>query len=143
MVPRPPDATHPHAPTPGLRILIADDDHDCRDSLEDAIRSFGYSCATARDGAEAWDMYVADRADLILADWKMPCVDGLQLCLRVRADDAERPYTQFVFVSADADEAHILTGMRAGADDYLVKPLDLGKLEARLVIAERAVKLRR
>jgi two-component system cell cycle response regulator len=122
-----------------LKVLIADDERDCRDFLEEAVRSLGYSCSIARDGLEAWELYEADRADVILCDWRMPRLDGLGLCKKVRGDDAERPYTHFIFVTANGDKAHFIHGMHAGADDYIAKPVDLDELEARLEAAGRVV----
>jgi len=56
------------------------------------VRLLGYECRSAKDGLEAWGMHEADRADVILSDWKMPRMDGLELCRRVRAGDG-RGYT--------------------------------------------------
>jgi diguanylate cyclase (GGDEF)-like protein len=137
------DASRPVEPAELLRVLVVDDENDCRASLECAVRSLGHSCSTARDGVEAWEKYEADRADVILADWNMPRMDGLDLCHRVRGDDRGRPYTHFIFVTGNDDKAHFIRGMRAGADDYLAKPVDLDELEARLEAARRSVMLHR
>jgi two-component system cell cycle response regulator len=133
----------PAAPITGLTVLVADDDADCRSVMEGAVRSLGYSCSTARDGVEAWEMYEANRADVILSDWQMPRMDGWTLCRRVRADDSHGAYTHFIFVTGNRDKAHFLDGMRAGADDYLAKPVDLDQLEARLVAAQRVITVHR
>jgi two-component system cell cycle response regulator len=124
-------------------VLIADDDQDSRDVLEDAVRSLGFSCSTARDGVEAWESYEADRADVILADWQMPRMDGFHLCLKVRGDDPTLSYTHFIFVTGNDDKAHFIDGMHAGADDYIAKPVDLDELQARLEVARRVVMLHR
>ena len=126
-----------------LKVLIADDERDSRDFLEEAVRCLGYSCSIACDGFEAWEIYEADRADVILSDWRMPRLDGVGLCKKVRGDDAERPYTHFIFVTANGDKAHFIHGMHAGADDYIAKPVDLDELEARLEAAGRVVALQR
>jgi two-component system chemotaxis response regulator CheY len=126
-----------------LKVLIADDDESCRDSLQDAVRCLGHSCNAARDGIEAWEMYEADRADVILSDWKMPRMDGLRLCQKVRMRDSERFYTHFIFVTGNSDKAHFIHGMHAGADDYISKPVDLDELQARLEAARRVVLLHR
>ncbi len=126
-----------------LKVLIVDDDQDCRDALEGAVSSLGFSCRLARDGLEAWEMYEAERADIILSDWKMPGMDGFDLCQKVRSDDSGRPYTHFIFITANDDKAHFIEGMHAGADDYIAKPVDLDELEARLEAAKRLVLLNR
>jgi two-component system, cell cycle response regulator len=130
-------------PMEPLKILVVDDEEDCRDALETAIRALGHSCTTACDGLEAWESHEADRADVILSDWKMPRMDGFGLCQRVRADDSSRSYTHFIFTTANDDKAHFIHAMHAGADDYLAKPIDMDELEARLVAAGRVVALNR
>jgi diguanylate cyclase (GGDEF)-like protein len=126
-----------------LRVLVADDDRDARDVLEGAIRCLGHSCAVARDGLEALEMQHADRADVIISDWKMPRMDGLELCRQIRADDAALPYTHFIFVTGNSEKAYSVEGMRAGADDYFVKPIDLDELETRLTVAGRMLLVNR
>ena len=130
-------------PAEALKVLIADDDQDCRDTLEDAVRGLGFACITARDGVEAWEMHEAERADVILSDWRMPRMDGLGLCLKVRGDDPIHPYTHFIFITANDDKAHFIDGMHAGADDYIAKPVDVDELRARLEAARRVVMLHR
>src|ERR1700729_3974390 len=87
------------APQVVLKVLVADDDEDCRDTLSTAVRALGHGCTTARDGVEAWKMYEADRPDVILSDWKMPLMDGLHLCQKVRQGDSSESYTHFIFVT--------------------------------------------
>jgi two-component system cell cycle response regulator len=137
------DASRPAAPSKALKVLIADDERDCRDTLEDAVRCLGHSCSIARDGVEAWEMHEANRADVILSDWKMPRMDGVGLCKKVREDDTDQSYTHFIFVTGNGDKAHFIDGMHAGADDYISKPVDLDELEARLEAAGRVVALHR
>ncbi len=135
--------TESHAPPAPLNVLVVDDERDCRDSLELAVRGLGYSCTLAGDGLEAWERYEAEGADVILSDWKMPRMDGLGLCKKVREEAPERPYTHFIFVTGNSDKAHFIHGMHAGADDYIAKPVDLDELQARLEAAGRVVALQR
>jgi two-component system cell cycle response regulator len=121
-----------------LRVLVADDDADGRHGLELAVRSLGHSCVVARDGLEAWEMHQADRADVILSDWRMPRLDGIGLCRRVRSE-LRNAYTHFIFVTGSSDKAHFIEGMHAGADDYITKPVDLDELEVRLEVSRRVV----
>ncbi len=126
----------------GLRVLVVDDDDESRLVLERAIERLGHPCSSARDGEEALRLHRAEPFDVIIADWVMPGVDGLELCRRTRGSD-ERPYTYFIFATGLGDKRHMLEGMRAGADDYLTKPIDLDQLEARLVSARRVISLHR
>jgi two-component system cell cycle response regulator len=126
----------------GLKILIVDDDKAVLEALESAIVSFGHRCRTATDGLQAWQLHQAERADVILSDWDMPGIDGIELCRRTRVA-ADETYTYFILMTAFADKAHFLRGMQAGADDYQIKPIDLDELQARLVSAERVVSVYR
>jgi diguanylate cyclase (GGDEF)-like protein len=127
----------------GLKVLIAEDDPNSRQGLETAVRSLGHSCAVARDGLEAWEMYQAERVDVVLADWNMPRLDGIALCRRIRSNGSDLAYTHFIFVTGSSDKAHFLEAMHAGADDYITKPFDLEELEVRLEVARRAVTMQR
>ena len=126
-----------------LKLLVVDDDRDARESVEIAVRDFGFSCTLACDGVEALEAHARDRADVILSDWRMPRMDGLELCRRVRAEDTQGSYTHFIFVTGNDDKRHFVEGMRAGADDYIAKPFDLDELEVRLAAARRVVTLQR
>lgn len=126
-----------------MRVLIAEDDAVSRVILNRAIEKFGHECLTAEDGAEAWDLYQkTPEIDVVISDWMMPGMDGLELCRRVR--ETETPwYTFFVFLTALGDKEHLLEGMHAGADDYLAKPLDREQLQVRLIAASRVTSLHR
>jgi diguanylate cyclase (GGDEF)-like protein len=126
-----------------LRVLAVDDDGDVRDAIALTVRSLGHWCAVARDGLEAWEKHGVDRADVVISDWKMPRMDGIELCRRIRRHDSALAYTHFIFVAGNADKAHALEGMRAGADDYLVKPIEIAQLETRLEVARRMATFRR
>jgi DNA-binding response OmpR family regulator len=125
-----------------MRVLIAEDSPLERGMLQDAVGVLGHECLAAADGAEAWQLYCEVGADVVISDWMMPAVDGLELCRRVRAED--RPtYTYFIFLTRLEDRPHALLGMQAGADDYLAKPLDLDELQLRLIAASRVTALHR
>lgn len=128
---------------PRLKVLVVDDDAASREAIQRAVVSFGHDCRAASDGAEAWRIHQAARADVILSDWQMPNMDGLELCRRTRTVGSDDGYTYFVFMTAFEDKTHFIAGMNAGADDYQTKPIDLDELQARLVSAERVVSLYR
>lgn len=131
-------------PTPGrtgtrsLRVLVVDDDPDSRHLLEEAVERLGHRSTTACDGLEALAMQQAEPADVILSDWDMAGMTGIELCRRVRAQESVE-YTYFAFMTGFDDRAHLLEGLRAGADDYLTKPVDLEELEVRLLSAVRVL----
>ena len=126
-----------------LRILIVDDEPDSRDLLATAGHRLGHDCATAADGAQALALHRESPFDVIVSDWMMPVMSGLELCQQIRDFDGEEGYTFFVFTTGLREREHAVTAMRCGADDYLVKPIDLGAFEVRLLAAERLVGLHR
>ena len=131
-----------HNPGNPLKILVAEDDSVSRFMTVKALEQLGYACTSATDGQDAWDKFIRDGADVVISDWMMPRVDGIELCRRVRARE-DRGYTYFIVLTALAEREFRLTGMRAGADDYLAKPLDREELLLRLIAAERVTKLHR
>ena len=121
-----------------MRILLVEDDEQTRNALAKAVRSFGHTCETARDGLEAWDIHQRAPADVIISDWSMPRMSGDELCQAVRLRDGSH-YTHFIFATGRGAREDVLRGMRVGADDYLIKPIDLDQLELRLAAASRVV----
>jgi two-component system, cell cycle response regulator len=105
-----------------------------------ALVQLGHECSLASDGAEAWALYQSQHPDVVISDWMMPGLSGPELCRNIRGDAAgEYPY--FILISVQDAREKVLEGMGAGADDYLVKPLDPGDLQARLIAAERVTAL--
>ena len=126
-----------------MKILIAEDDAVSRKILRRAVEKIGHECLAAADGEEAWTLYKENPdLDVIISDWMMPGVDGLELCRRVRGDNRDR-YTYFIFLTALGNRDHLLQGLDAGADDYLSKPLDRDELRMRLTSALRVTDLHR
>jgi len=125
-----------------MRVLIAEDDAVSRRILQRAVERFGHTCQTAVDGAEAWQAYQDASFDVVITDWVMPRVDGVELCELIRAHPGPC-YTYVVLLSVLSDRGHFLKGMQAGADDYLTKPLDAEELQARLAAAQRVTSLHR
>jgi two-component system cell cycle response regulator len=123
-----------------MKILIADDNATSRRIIQMVPRVLGHDCHVAGTGDEAWDMFVSLRPDVVISDWKMPGLTGVELCRRIRAHDDAR-YTYFIMVTGQGALDQILEGMNAGADDYLVKPLDPDNLKVRLVAATRVTSL--
>jgi diguanylate cyclase (GGDEF)-like protein len=122
---------------------VAEDEDSAREALVMAVRILGHDCRGARDGLEAWELHQQERADVILSDWQMPRMDGVELCRRTRGGDSEGAYTYFIFMTSFADKDHFVRGMDAGADDYHTKPVDLDELRARLASAGRVIALYR
>jgi diguanylate cyclase (GGDEF)-like protein len=123
-----------------LKVLIADDTPVPRLILERTLASLGHETASAGDGTEAWALFREFRPDVVLSDWLMPGMDGIELCRRIRSQDGGH-YTYFVLLTAMTELEHAVTAMTAGADDFMVKPLDRSRLEATLIAARRVTAL--
>jgi diguanylate cyclase (GGDEF)-like protein len=123
-----------------VKILIADDDHASRRIIQLIPRVVGHECHVVTDGTEAWEEFQRLLPDVVISDWKMPGLTGLELCRRIRSHDASG-YTYFIMVTSQGDLDQINDGMNAGADDYLVKPLNPDDLRMRLVAASRVTSL--
>lgn len=125
-----------------MNILVVDDDPVARALLEALLKPQGHTVALAGDGQEAWEQSRLFRYPVVIADWMMPQLDGLELVRRLRGAGDER-YTYVILVSAQGGRGRYLEGMAAGADDFLTKPIDADELRARLHVAERILGLRR
>src|SRR5919201_3124931 len=127
-----------------MNVLIAEDDAMTRLMLQRAVEHQGHACLVAQDGLQAWQLLQAHRVDVVISDWLMPLVDGIELCRRVRKQmEGVSSYTYFIFLTSLDDKEHMLAAMQEGADDYLAKPLDRIDLHARLQAAARVTSLYR
>jgi two-component system, cell cycle response regulator len=131
------------APRPAnspLRILVVDDDAAALQLLERYLRNAGYDVVTAANGAEALNIDLAVAPQMIITDWMMPELNGLELCRRLRA----HPDLGFVYVivlTAQAERDRVVEALNAGADDYLTKPYGREELLARVRAGQRIVHL--
>ncbi|MCC7369311.1 MAG: response regulator [Chloroflexi bacterium] len=125
-----------------MRVLIAEDDAVSRRILQRTLERFGHECEVTTNGAEAWQAYQDAPFDVVITDWVMPQLDGVELCSMIRANPGAC-YTYVILLSVLNDRGHFLKGMQAGADDYLAKPLDPEEMQARLAAAERVTTLHR
>jgi two-component system, OmpR family, response regulator MprA len=112
-----------------MRILVVDDEPAVREAIERALRLEGYEVAVAADGCEALERIDLRPPDALVLDLLMPRVDGLELCRRLRHSGDRTPVLMLTARDAVADR---VTGLDAGADDYLIKPFALDELLARL-----------
>ncbi|MDJ0522084.1 MAG: response regulator [Planctomycetota bacterium] len=125
-----------------MRILIADDQVIARRILEEAVGDLGHEVTVVCDGREAWDQLTATRYDVVISDWVMPRIDGIELCRRIRGRKGE-PFTYVMLVSARNSTEDVVKGIMAGANDFMTKPIERAELRARLHAAQRAVDLER
>lgn len=124
-----------------MRVLIADDSVVSRHLLEASVRKWGYEAVVACDGDEAWRILQGENPPaLAVLDWMMPGMTGLDLCRLIRQQDHE-PYTYILLLTSKGLKEDLLTGMDAGADDYVIKPFDSNELQVRLRAGSRIVSL--
>ena len=112
-----------------MKVLIVDDDRSLRDALRRALVLAGYETASAENGQDALTKVAGATPDALVLDIGLPDVDGLEVCRRLRGAGNRVPI--LMLTARDAIEDRI-DGLDAGADDYLVKPFDIGELKARL-----------
>jgi two-component system response regulator MprA len=112
-----------------VRILVVDDDRAVREALRRALTLGGYEVQCAADGAQAIELVAQALPDAVVLDIGMPDIDGLEVCRRLRRLGNRVPILMLTARDAIADR---IDGLDAGADDYLVKPFDVGELRARL-----------
>jgi len=126
--------------TPDIRILIVEDDPFFQRVLLKRLAAEGYQVQAASDGREGMKAIVTYEPDLVISDWMMPHVDGLELCQSVKTGLRESsPY--FILLTAKGEISDKLLALDTGADDYLVKPCDQGELLARVRAGLRIVLL--
>jgi two-component system cell cycle response regulator len=124
-----------------LKVLIVEDDPVTQRLLEVFLRKWGYDVHITSNGEEALEELIKpDSPNLILSDWMMPGIDGLELCRRIRALN-RLDYVYFIILTAKGKKEDVVEGLEAGADDYLVKPFDQEELKYRVKIGERILNL--
>jgi len=125
-----------------MKVLIAEDDPVSRRLLESYLKKWGHDVVVAVNGGEAWRQFEQQEFPLVISDWMMPEVDGLELVRRIRGH--QRPgYAYIILVTEKSQKEDIVAGMDAGADDFVTKPFDRDELHARLRAGERIVALER
>jgi two-component system cell cycle response regulator len=125
-----------------MRILVAEDDSVSALILQRALEKMGYEVTVVGDGLEAWDLIIREDFRLVISDWMMPNMDGVQLCRRIRSR-TDYPYVYLILLTAKGAREDRFEGMEAGADDFLVKPLDATELTARLKVARRILSMQK
>ena len=126
-----------------MKVLIAEDEPVSRRLLESFLRKWGYDVLVTCDGSEAWEaLNETESPNLVVSDWMMPGMDGLELCRKIRGMDRSG-YIYFILLTAKGRKKDVIQGLEAGADDFLIKPFDKEELQYRIRIGERIIELER
>lgn len=125
-----------------MKILIAEDETVSRRLLQSFLTQWGHEVVQASDGDEAWRLFERDDFPIVISDWMMPKVDGLELIRRIRAQERTK-FVYTILLTGRSDKRDIVVGMEAGADDFVSKPFDYDELRVRLREGERTIRLER
>jgi two-component system chemotaxis response regulator CheY len=123
-----------------MRILIVDDDRLSLRLLEHSLAEWGHDVVACHDGLEAWQRIEGAGVNVVISDWIMPGLDGLELTRLIR-ERLATPYIYVLLITSHEGREAFLTAMAAGVDDYLTKPLHLAELRARLAVGARVISL--
>lgn len=123
-----------------IKIVFADDDIVARKLVLKLLSDLDFNILIAENGIEAWKLLKASGARILVTDWVMPGLSGLDLCRKIR-EEYVGSYIYVILVAAKGSAEDTIEGLKAGADDFLVKPLDVGELKARLRTGLRIIKL--
>jgi DNA-binding response OmpR family regulator len=125
-----------------MRVLLAEDEAVSRRLLQSYLEKWGHEVVATESGAEAWKLFQDEDYQMVMTDWMMPEMDGLELIRRIRA--ARRPlYVYAILLTARSHKEDLVKGMEAGADDFVAKPFDRDELRVRIRAGERIVQLER
>lgn len=121
-----------------IKVLIADDDTPTRILLRAAVSQWGYEVVEAADGEEAWNILQQPNVpQLLIVDWLMPKLDGIDLCRRVKQEIKHYPY--IILLTQLTGTTNIVKGLEAGADEFLSKPFNMAELQSRLSVGARII----
>ena len=127
-----------------MKVLIAEDDRATQLRLKTDLVAWGYEPVVAPNGREAWELFKAGDFPLVISDWMMPEMDGLELVRQIRSrSDKSSGYVFVILLTAQGDTSKLVEGMDAGADDFVAKPFERDELRVRLRAGQRIVELER
>lgn len=125
-----------------MQALVVDDSAVYRKLIGDHLRGWGFGVTLAETGSEAWRILEQpDAPKLVLLDWVLPDLDGIELCKRIRQAGLSGPYVYVILLTSKEGRQNMLEAMQAGADDYLVKPFNEMEMKARLLVGKRILDL--
>ncbi|MEW6130721.1 MAG: response regulator [Acidobacteriota bacterium] len=123
-----------------MNILLAEDDSSSRKILHEMLAELGHQVTVCEDGKAAWEAFQRNDYRLVVSDYSMPHLNGVELCQKIRS--ANNPHhTYFILQTSCSEKSALLKALASGVDDILLKPVDLHKLRAKLEVAEKFFEL--
>ncbi len=119
-----------------MRVLIAEDEMLSRRMLTRDLQKLGFEVDAAENGRDAWEKFQRNTSQIVVTDWMMPEMNGIELVKRIRGVEREE-YVYVILLTARTEKTDLIEGMEAGADDFIVKPFELEELRVRLRAGER------
>jgi len=126
-----------------LNILVAEDDAVTLKMLQHFLKKWGHRVISAQNGSEALEKFLSSEVDIVITDWIMPEMDGLELVGHLRGRRNDTPFVYIVLLTTRSEKEDIVKALDAGVDDYIVKPFDPDELRARVNVGKRTVRLER
>ncbi len=127
-----------------MNILIAEDDAITLRRLQHFLEKWDHHVTTAANGVEALEKFLNQDVELVITDWMMPGMDGMELVRQIRSDSRDKPYVYTILLTSRGEKEDVVKGLsEVGVDDYVVKPFEPDELRARLSVGERTVRLER
>lgn len=120
-----------------MKILVVEDEPVFRKTLQHLLSEQGHEVSSAPNGLVAWEMFQADPVRVVISDWMMPEMNGLELCRKVRGCEQATDYCYFMLLTANSGRKEYEEAMSGGVDDFLAKPVDAHELFIRLRVADR------
>ncbi len=126
-----------------MKILVADDESLARNLLQFQLEQWGHSVLSAENGAQAWELFQSHDFQIVITDWMMPEMTGIDLLRKIRASDRAGYVYVILLTSTKRAKEDLVTGLTTGADEFLTKPVDPAELQARLQPSLRIIDLER
>lgn len=124
-----------------VKIVVADDSALYRGLIRDTLKHKGHEVRVATNGREAVELVSEYRPPVLITDWEMPDMNGIELSKMIRKDPL--PFVHIILLTANSDKEQVVEGLQSGADDYLTKPFHPGELVARVAVGLRMAELTR
>ena len=126
-----------------MNILIVEDEIITLQRIQHFLERWGHHVFTAKNGLDALEKFLSSKVDLIITDWMMPEMDGLEFVRNIKGQSGDNPYAYIILLTSKAKKEDMVKALDYGVDDYIIKPFDPDELRARVNVGERTVKLER